>query len=257
MNTVRWTIALAAGLVLAATCHAGIAGGPGARASAGNYGAIANTYSAQNSPQDKLQVQVSVAVQQEGKWVSYVKVVWGDLDNLIPRCSPSYYSNWDGSIELTGATGQLVRKIQFEDSWQRKSATRSKAAQGPQVGTGRDQMITTSGAKIEWKAAVVGVLDGVVVKITSDTPDVSGVVKAGAHSVAFASAPASAGPAAATVNIAPVSVQVQPASDSQSVTAGQVGVSVPKLEPVSTGSAPVSTQGDTQTTGSVGIKQIE
>jgi hypothetical protein len=136
----------------------------------------------QNSTADKLVVEVSHSVKEGTQYVAYVKVVWGDLDNLIKGTGKQYYSNWDGALALTGATGAIDQKIQFDDgkpAATTKATTTRKAVEGPREGSGRDEVDVAAGATVKWEAGVVGVLDGLRIKITSPVPVIHGTLKAG------------------------------------------------------------------------------
>jgi hypothetical protein len=153
----------------------------------------------QNSPQDKLVVEVTKSVKVGNDYVAYVKIVWGDLDNQIKGTGKQYYSNWDGSLDITDGTGTVDEKIQFDDGSKKNPAaapavtTKTKPAKtaakpavkadktpaGPHTGSGRDELEVRTGTEIEWKAGVVGVLDGLRIKITSPTPDIQASLTAG------------------------------------------------------------------------------
>jgi hypothetical protein len=157
----------------------------------------------QNSPADKLVVEVTHSVQEGTQYVAYVKVVWGDLDNVITGTGKQYYSNWDGSLALAGATGVIDQKIQFDDGRPKTTtAAAPKKNEGPRVGSGRDEVEVAAGATIKWEAAVVGVIDGVRIKITSPTAEIHGTLIAGKFTLPLVIRPAvtpSSAPAARSV----------------------------------------------------------
>jgi hypothetical protein len=71
------------------------------------------------------------------------------------------------------------------------------AASQPGLGSGRDELVQSSGTQIVWKAGVVGGLDGLLIRITTDTPTAEGTIKAGNFTVDFKSNPAGRHPAEA------------------------------------------------------------
>jgi hypothetical protein len=169
----------------------------------------------ENKPSDKLIVEVTHSAPESTHYIAYVKIVWGDLDNLLKGISKQYYSNWDGALILTDATGAIDEKIQFDDkTGQHKSiaVTRSAARNtarpartvddknrrvaGPHEGSGRDQVEDPSGPRIDWKAGVVGALDGLRIKITSDSPTIHATLTAGKFEIPLTITPDTATPAA-------------------------------------------------------------
>lgn len=178
-------------------------------------GGIAQRIEHQNSPQDKLIIDISPMVKgADGKYTGYVRIVWGDLDNLIQKIGKEYYSNWDGSCEFADAIGIVDRKIRFDDGQRgyvagehkatrvainadkfknnpelhlkalllRYSTTQptTKPAKGePHEGSGRDKLICDHGDKIEWQAGVVGALDGLTIKVETTQPTATATIKAG------------------------------------------------------------------------------
>ena len=66
--------------------------------------AIDRTVKRQNSPQDMLQVDITHSAASGGKSVSYVRAVWGDLDNQI-KGGRQYYSDWDGNLVIDNGAG--------------------------------------------------------------------------------------------------------------------------------------------------------
>lgn len=162
----------------------------------------------QNSPADKLVVEVTHSVKEGTVYVAYVKIVWGDLNNVIKGVGSQYYSNWDGGLKLAGgARGIIDEKIQFDDKvGVHKSVPVAPAVKrplvitgkngtntvaGPHVGSGRDEVEIAAGPLVEWKAGVVGALDELRIKITSPTPIVNGTLTAGKFTVPITVAPAS------------------------------------------------------------------
>jgi hypothetical protein len=248
-----------AALVLAMVSVAGadVAKSPGI-VKAGNFGTVATTYEAQNSPQDKLVVQVTAATQVGDKWVSKLLVIWGDLDELTKGSGSQYYSPWPGSVDLGSATGKVIGKYHFNEGGE------------PRVGTGVDKVIKGTGSLIEWKAAVVGCYDGLLIEITSDTPNTPIKVSAGGHQFEGQIAQAAGSPqvvdvtnkAVAPVVTAPTQVSVAPVvipAAAAGATATAVNISLPKLSaavaPAATGAvAPASSGGNTS---AVGIKQLD
>ena len=148
----------------------------------------------QNSPQDQLDLEWSHSRLENGHYVAYVRLVWGDLDNLIKHGGKQYYSNWSGSLTVSNATASVDKKIQFDDSLKHEKAVakhpsaqsdkrpRNPKAAVPHEGSGRDELLVTSGPVISWEAGVVGALDGLVIKITSPTPTITATIKAGKFS---------------------------------------------------------------------------
>ncbi len=151
----------------------------------------------QNKPSDKLLVEVTKSAAEGTHYVAYVKVAWGDLDNLIKGTGSQYYSDWDGSLTVSGGTAAIDEKIQFDDGSKEKKPAKenakegakattkatAKPAAGPGPGSGRDQVEIAAGPKVEWKAGVVGVLDGLRLKITSPTPAINATLVAGKFTI--------------------------------------------------------------------------
>ena len=173
--------------------------------------AIDRTVKRQNSPQDMLQVDITHSAASGGKSVSYVRAVWGDLDNQI-KGGRQYYSDWDGNLVIDNGAGEVVHKIAFDDRDRattrparaakrakeltaaeivrhkagklRHFAITAKADRGqPGPGSGRDRLDDAAGAKINWQAGVVGAYDGLLIKITSDKPDVTATLTAGKFTI--------------------------------------------------------------------------
>lgn len=165
---------------------------------------IDQTIEKQNSPQDKLRIDVTHSELREGKHVAFIRIVWGDLDNLIKEGGRQYFSDWDGSVTFQNATGLVVHKIAFDDGKattrpaNQKTNTASRpghekglsdhhpkreATSQPDQQNGRDQLIDASGPVIEWKAGVVGAIDGLLIKVTSEKPTVEATIKAGKFTV--------------------------------------------------------------------------
>lgn len=184
---------------------------------------IDQTITRQNSPQDKLRIDVTHSYLKEGKHVALVRVVWGDLDNLIKGGGREYYSNWDGKVTLDNGTGLVIHKIAFDDREglvrrpalkdggaatkpardgakggspifkptaekpifkpEAKVADKAAGRGEPRDGSGRDELDQREGKEIVWQAGVVGALDGLMIKITSDTADITGTIVAGKHTV--------------------------------------------------------------------------
>ena len=164
---------------------------------------LAQTITKANSPQDKLLVEISYAVPQANGYVAELKIVWGDLDNLIKKCGKQYYSNWDGSVDITSGTGLVIHKIQFDDQSNHKLTPPGKTPAGPGPGSGRDQLLTSEGTKIEWKAGVVGALDGLAIRITNASSLMTGTIKAGNFTIPFTIGPAPAGTATPAITPTP------------------------------------------------------
>ncbi len=168
------------------------------------------TITRQNKPGDLLEINLSKAHPREGKYVAWLRIRWGNLDKQLPGVGKEYYSNWDGSVTFaSGATGVVERKISFDDGptsrpasqpagnekpRQRRQQQANNGEPGP--GSGRDKLIQGSGSQIVWKAGVVGGIDGLLIKITSDSPTPSGTIKAGKFSVDFKANAGRAGVAA-------------------------------------------------------------
>ena len=167
----------------------------------------------QNKPSDKLLVEVTRSVKEGNNYVAYVKVVWGDLDNLIKGTGPQYYSDWDGSLKIANGTGAIDEKIQFDDG-KRLAAPKPpvtakppstvtppvKPPEGPRVGSGRDEVEIAAGRTVVWKAGVVGVLDGLRIKITSPVPTIQATLTAGKFTIPITIAPGSTPPVASGGN---------------------------------------------------------
>ena len=180
---------------------------------------IDRTIQAQNSPADKLRIDITHSFPKDGKYEAYVRIVWGDLDNVIKDGGRQYYSNWDGQLMLASGTAVVERTIAFESHNAIKSPPPSKEKErkavgslghagarggskamsashpshsGPGDGSGADDLVTREGKEIVWKAGVVGALDGLLIKITSDTPTPSGTIKVGKFSESFSITPKAA-----------------------------------------------------------------
>ena len=101
----------------------------------------------QNSAADKLAVEMTHAVKEGTGYVAYVKIVWGDLDNVIKGTGSQYYANWDGNLKLTGgATGKIDEKIQFDDGGPKagdkpegSGSAEARADRGDQAGGGSQE----------------------------------------------------------------------------------------------------------------------
>jgi len=160
----------------------------------------------QNKPTDKLVVEVTRSVKEGTHYVAYVKVVWGDLDNLIKGTGSQYYSNWNGSLKIANGVGAIDEKIQFDDGKRLAAAKPAvtpavkpavtpavkppvKPTEGPHVGSGRDEVEIAAGPTVEWEAAVVGVLDGLRIKITSPVPAIQATLTAGKFTIPITIAP--------------------------------------------------------------------
>ena len=159
---------------------------------------VDQTLTRENSPQDMLQVDVTHSQDQDGRHVAYARVVWGDLHNAIKKGGASYYSNWDGHLTVDVGTVSVVHKIAFDDGG--RAATRPAAASAPKHprtgnASGRDQLVTAQGKTIQWKAAVVGATDGLLIQITADTSEISATLQAGKFTVPIKITPAPAAPA--------------------------------------------------------------
>jgi hypothetical protein len=175
-------------------------------------GVIDQTITRQNSAADKLRIDITHShVNKEGKNVAFVRLVWGDLDNIIKGGGPQYYSDWDGSLSLTGAaTGQVLHQIAFDDAgkvtthpagaeikmpaWRLRHASsqpssRPRRHRGPGQGSGADELVQSQGHQIVWKAGVVGALDGLLIRIASDSPTMSGNIVAGKFAIPFSVTP--------------------------------------------------------------------
>ena len=184
---------------------------------------IDQTVKKENSPQDKLRIDITHSYLKEGKHVALVRVVWGDLENLIKGGGKEHYSNWDGKLTIDNGTGLVVHKIAFDDGkglvakpLAKRAGTTSKPAHKdavkrespvfkpalpadkpaaakhgdrphnqPGPGSGRDELEQSAGKEIVWEAGVVGALDGLMIKITSDSADITGTIVAGKFTVPF------------------------------------------------------------------------
>ena len=136
------------------------------------------------APDDKLVVEVTHAKLENGKYTSYVRVVWGDMDDV-----GGHFSIWDGSLTITGGTGLVDAKYHFNEA--KPGTPQAALATRPDV-HGPDVLIKGEGPEIVWKAAVHGAYDGLRIKITSDNANVSGTIVAGKFTVPvkIAAAPA-------------------------------------------------------------------
>lgn len=152
---------------------------------------VAQTITRENSASDKLRIEMSNShVNKDGKNVALVRIVWGDVDNVIKGGGSQYYSDWDGSLKLGSGSAKVVHKIAFDDgskatSRPAKEGSHKHASSQPGAGSGRDQLLQSEGQQITWKAGVVGGIDGLLIKITADTPSVSGTIVAGKFTVPF------------------------------------------------------------------------
>lgn len=163
---------------------------------------IAQTIERQNSSSDKLRIDLTGTKADGGRHVAYVRIAWGDLDNLITTYGKQYYDNWDGKLSLdNGATGEVAGKIAFDDgkgAASRPAARAGKAGKTAKAGkqapasapakdaeSGRDQMIQSQGATIVWKAGVVGGLDGLLIRLTGKSDTITGTIQVGKFSVPF------------------------------------------------------------------------
>lgn len=155
---------------------------------------VAQRIERQNSPEDKLVVEVTNSAPVGGSYVAYVKVAWGDLDNMIKKDGKQYYSPWNGNLKLSvPAVGAIDEKIQFDDGVGKASTKpttvvakpKAPASSGPHAGSGRDEVEVAAGADVTWEAAVVGALDGLRIKITSSSPVMDGTLVAGKFTVAI------------------------------------------------------------------------
>ena len=143
---------------------------------------VAVTFNRQNSPQDMLRVEVTYARKEGDRFIAYARIIWGDLDNRIKGGGKQFYSNWDGSLQLRldTAVATVDKKVVFDD----KPSRNGKKSE-PRPGSGRDAMGATAGTTVTWDAAVVGHLDGLLIKITTDKAITPGTIKAGNFSTDF------------------------------------------------------------------------
>ncbi len=205
---------------IAADSYAQNTGSPAASRPASRPGGqihFDQTLNRQNSASDKLQIEISKTHQRQGKYNTLVRIRWGDLDNVIKGYGKQYYSDWDGQLVVkSGGEATVVRKISFDDGTaasrpagaasrpaglrgllrrRHQQSASEPAASQPGPGSGRDELLQSSGAKIVWKAGVVGAFDGLLIRITGDSPTVEGTIKAGKFTVDFKSNPAPRRPA--------------------------------------------------------------
>ena len=145
---------------------------------------VAQTITKENSIADMLRIDVTDAVLENDQYVSYVRIVWGDLDDVIRDGGPQYYSNWDGQLRLASGKAQIAGKICFDDGG------RDGRTPQPKEGSGADQVLEDNGSEIVWKAGVVGHYDGLLIKIVSDSANTSATIKAGKFEVPIKIAPA-------------------------------------------------------------------
>jgi hypothetical protein len=138
----------------------------------------ATTVTRRNSKQDQLKVSISKSVPVGGLHMAFVFLKWGDLQKKIGKGqgSKQAYSNWDGELVVAGAVPQKVDGIAFDD---RKNKL-------PKVGSGADRLTEESRHKVAWEAGVVGATDGLLIRLVSPRPGMSGSITAGAHTIPFA-----------------------------------------------------------------------
>jgi hypothetical protein len=216
-------------------------------AKAGNFGNVTQSFVAENSPKDKLCVEITDATLENGKYISYVRVIWGDLDDLVK--GERWYSPWPGYVDLGDATGEVIKTYHFNTG-------------EPKVGTGHDKLVSKSGNKIEWIAAVTGCYDGVLIKVTSDKPNtpvkvstkvepVTAEIKPSAPAPVQAAAPAPAPEAVA----APVVVQTVPLAATP--VAPLPSTAAPAVDVPVAAPAPKPAEQPAPAAPSVGVQQIE
>jgi len=114
-------------------------------------------------------------------YVAYIYLNWGDLDDLIPRCSSKFYQNWDGHVKIQEAGYcTVVQEFFFDDGKNRK----------PRIGTGIDQLIKdATSQQVRWLSGIVGHTDGLLIKIEMNKPTCRGEIKAGKFVVPFSISP--------------------------------------------------------------------
>lgn len=169
----------------------------------------ADAFEFKNSGQDMVKGFTSFSKPAGDTYVAYVFLDWGDLNNLIKKCGADKYSNWDGYVQVSGGTAEVVRKFAFDDGTTHKlnvppsgtvagkrAAGRKNAGPGP--GSGRDALIAGDDpSKVAWRSGVVGATDGLLIKLTLAAPQATGEVKAGNFTFPFTIKPAAE--AAATI----------------------------------------------------------
>ncbi len=170
----------------------------------------ADTFEFKNSDQDMVKGFTTSSKPAGDKYVAYVFLDWGDLNNLIQKGGKDKYSNWDGYVKVTGGTAEVVRKFAFDDGTSHKlnvpeggktagKAATAKKSSGPGAGSGQDELISSGDpSTVAWKAGVVGATDGLLIKLTLTSPQATGEIKAGKFTHALTVNPAPAQPATTT-----------------------------------------------------------
>ena len=119
--------------------------------------------------------------------VAYVFLRWGDLDRLIPRCSPDHYSNWDGYVSVGAGELRVEAEYAFDDGTGKpgspdlsESTGKRGRATGPREGSGRDRLdLWQGGKRVEWRSAVVGATDGLLIRAALPSATGTVVIQAG------------------------------------------------------------------------------
>jgi hypothetical protein len=88
---------------------------------------------------------------------------------------------WNGQIDIAGAVGVVDAKYHFNDG---QPITTTRPA-GGEATEETEKVVHADGTEISWTAAVHGKYDGLRVKITSKTAEVSGTIKVGNFTVPF------------------------------------------------------------------------
>ena len=138
------------------------------------------------SARNKLEGFVTYSTQQtvagERPYVAYIYLNWGDLDNLIPRCSSKFYENWNGHVKVQlGGYCSVVQEFAFDSSPNRE----------PGIGTGIDKLLKDStSSQVRWLSAVVGATDGLLIKISMQKEKARGEIKAGTFTIPYEIVPA-------------------------------------------------------------------
>jgi hypothetical protein len=141
------------------------------------------THREARSPQDLIEVVTTHALPKGDAHRAFIKVRWGDLDNLIAGGGKQHYANWDGTLTIHHGTAQVVKKVAFDDA----------KGKEPKEGSGADQLDDAGGDQtVRWRAATVGWTDGLIIQLDLPHPASNGTVVAGGKTIHFTITPAPA-----------------------------------------------------------------
>ncbi len=76
---------------------------------------IDKKFSHVNSSKDFLEGYVTHTKKDGDRYVGYVYLIWGDLNDEIPGVSSKWYSNWNGEVKVASGTAEVVKEFQFDD----------------------------------------------------------------------------------------------------------------------------------------------